>query len=302
MTELSEESRGGNSLAKRFNFYLIFMYIVTILVTTPVTYFFTKQQVYALAKDDLNLVVDVMESIREYVAKDLRPHFMAKDIYYSPSFSGIVAISRVAKYLNGRQPQYYVSNVSDNPLTPDNEAKGIEVELLSQFRRNRDKQVVNTEGIINGQNYLIRSTPMVSKAGCLRCHGEPEKAPEDIKANYSAESGFGYVKGDVVGVGLVGVPLKDVQSLTIQRSLIMIGAITLLFSILFSVVNILVKRLVLEPVSEITTVAVAVSHGDISREVSVKDRTDEIAKLANSFELMRRSLVAAMKRMKSKAK
>jgi HAMP domain-containing protein len=300
MTEQSEQSRRGNSLAKRFNFYLLFMYILTILVTTPVTYYFTKQQVYALAKEDLNLMVDVMKSVQQYVARDLRPHFMEKEIYYSPSFSGTVAISRVAKYLKERQPKYYVSNTSDNPLNPDNEAKGIEVDLLSNFRGNKDKQVINTEGMINGQNYLVRSAPMVSKRGCLRCHGDPELAPEDIKANFSAESGFGYINGDVVGVSLVGVPLKDIQSLTLQRSLMMICAITLLFSILFFVVNKLVKRLVLEPVSEITTVAVAVSHGDISREVSVKDRTDEISELANSFELMRRSLVAAMKRMKTK--
>jgi methyl-accepting chemotaxis protein len=300
VTELSEEGRRGNSLAKRFNLYLLSMYILTILVTTPVTYFVTKKQVYTMAKDDLSLMVDIVKSIQEYVATDLRPHFMEEEIYYSPSFSGIVATSKVAKYLKERQPKYYISNVSDNPLNPANKVKGIEAELLGDFRSNRDKKVVSTEGKINGHNYLVRSAPMVSKDGCLRCHGDPEMAPEDIKANFSAESGFGYKNGEVVGVSVVGVPLKDVQSLTVQRSLMMIGAITLLFSILFFVVNKLVKRLVLEPVLEITTVAVAVSHGDISREVSVKDRTDELAKLASSFELMRRSLVAAMKRMKRK--
>jgi HAMP domain-containing protein len=300
MTGQNEENQERKSLAKRFNVYLLSMYIITILVTTPITYFITKQQVYGLAKEDLSLMVDVMQSIRDYVAKDLRPHFMKNEIYYSPSISGIVAISRVAKHLKGRKPKYYISNVSDNPLNPDNQVKGFESDLLTEFRQNRENKTINTEGVINGQNYLVRSAPMVSKDGCLRCHGDPDMAPEDIQANFSPESGFGYVNGEVVGVSVVGVPLKDVQSLTIVRSLMMIGAITLLFSILFFMINKLVKRLVLDPISEITTVAVAVSHGDISREVVVKDRTDEISNLANSFELMRRSLVAAMKRMKRK--
>jgi HAMP domain-containing protein len=276
------------------------MYVFIILVSIPFTYILTKQQVYALAQEDLVLMVDVVKSIRNYVATDLRPHFMERKIYYSPSFSGIVATSRIAKYLKQKQPKYYISNVSDNPLNPENEAKGIEKELLNEFRSNRNIKVINTEGKVNGQSYLVSSAPMVSKAGCLRCHGEPEAAPADVKENYSSESGFGYQNEEVVGVSVVGVPLEGVQSLTIKRSFVTIGVITLFFTLLYFVLNKLVKRLVLKPVSEITTVAVAVSHGDISREVVVKDRTDEIAKLANSFELMRRSLVAAMKRMKRK--
>jgi HAMP domain-containing protein len=294
-------AQGSHSLAKRFNLSLIMLYVLTILITIPTTYFITKNQVYNRAEQDLGLLVDVVRSIRNYVATDLRPHFMEQEIFYSPSFSGIVATSRIAKYLKQKQPQYYISNVSDNPLNPANRVKGIERNLLELFRRNRSKKVENTTGEIDGQNYLVSSAPMISKKGCLRCHGKPELAPEDVKTNYGTDSGYGYQIAEVVGISLVGVPLEDVQSLTIRYSLIVIVAITLLFSILFLVVNLLVKRLILEPITQITTVAVAVSHGDVSREVTVQERNDEIDELANAFELMRRSLVAAMKRMKRKS-
>ncbi len=105
----------------------------------------------------------------------------------------------------------------------------------------------------------------------------------------------------VVGVSVVGVPLEDVQELTIKRSLIMTGGITALFTILFFVVNLLVRRLILEPIRDITTVATAVSRGDISREMTAQERNDEISDLANAFELMRRSLVTAMRRIKRKS-
>jgi HAMP domain-containing protein len=289
------------SLAKRFNLSLIVMYLFTILVTTPVVYLTTKQQVYNRAEQDLVLLVDVVKSIQSFVANDLRPHFMKEKIYYSPSFSGIVATSRIANHLKKEQPQYYISNASDNPLNPDNKVKALEQDLLNQFRTNRKLQFINTQGEINGQAYLVSSAPKISKKGCLRCHGQPEQAPEDVKASYGTKSGFGYRSGEVVGVSVVGVPLEDVQSLTIKRSLVVIAAITLLFTVLFLVVNLLVRRLILEPIMEITTVATAVSRGDISREVQVQDRKDEIADLANAFELMRRSLVTAMKRMKRKS-
>jgi HAMP domain-containing protein len=301
VTEQSAKQSKRQSLAKRFNQSLILMYVFTVLVTTPVIYYITKQQVYNRAEQELVLLVDVVKSIQSYVANDLRPHFMKEKIFYSPSFSGIAATSRVAKYLKQEQPQYYISNVSDNPLNPNNKVQGLEEQLLSRFRNNRHMEMVTTSGEIDGKHYLVSSAPKVSKKGCLRCHGIPEQAPMDVKATYGTESGFGYQAGDVVGVSVVGVPLEDVQSLTIQRSLIVIGAITLLFSALFFVVNRLVRGLILEPISEITTVATAVSRGDISREMHVQDRKDEIAELANAFELMRRSLVAAMKRMKRKS-
>ncbi|MES9970088.1 MAG: DUF3365 domain-containing protein [Candidatus Thiodiazotropha sp.] len=289
------------SLAKRFNLSLILMYVVTVLVTTPVIYIITKQQVYDRAEQELVLLVDVVKSIQDFIANDLRPHFMKEKIFYSPSFSGIVATSRIANYLKQKQPQYYISNTSDNPLNPNNAVQGLEQDLLTQFRTDRNLEIVTTSGEIDGQNYLVSSAPKISKKGCLRCHGKPELAPEDVRVSYGTKSGFGYQSGQVVGVSVVGVPLEDVQSLTFKRSLIVIGAITLLFAVLFIVVNKLVKRLILVPITEITTVATAVSHGDISREVNVKDRKDEIADLANAFELMRRSLVAAMKRMKRKS-
>jgi HAMP domain-containing protein len=300
VAEQSAKQGKRRSLAKRFNRSLILMYVFTVVVATPAIYLITKQQVYSRAEQELVLLVNMVKSIQSFVANDLRPHFMKEKIFYSPSFSGIVATSRVAKYFKQEQPQYYISNASDNPLNSSNKVQGLEEDLLSRFRRDRNMKMTTTTGEINGQNYLVSSAPKVSKKGCLRCHGIPEQAPEDVRVNYGTESGYGYKVGDVVGVSVVGVPLEDVQTLTIQRSLIVTGAITLLFSILFFVVNRLVRRLILEPISEITTVASAVSRGDISREVQVEDRKDEISDLANAFELMRRSLVAAMKRMKRK--
>lgn len=289
------------SLAKRFNLSLITMYIVTVLMTAPTIYFVTKNQVYDRAEKDLVLLVDVVKSIQDFVAKDLRPHFMKEKIFYSPSFSGIVATTRIAKYLKQKQPLYYINNASDNPLNPKNMTQGLEQDLLEVFRSNRDLKSQTTVGMINGQNYLVNSAPKVSKKGCLLCHGKPELAPEDVKVAYGTETGYGYQSGEVVGVSLVGVPLDDVQALTISRSLVVIGGITVLFTILFIIVNQLVRRLILEPIVEITTVAKAVSHGDISREVIVQKRNDEISDLAIAFELMRRSLVTAMKRMKRKS-
>jgi methyl-accepting chemotaxis protein len=301
MVGVTVQQPARRSLAKKFNISLVIMYLCSVLVTAPTIYFFTEKQVYDRAKEDLVLLVDVVKSIQDYVATDLRPHFMQQQIFYSPSFSGIVATARIAKYLKQRQPQYYIRNASDNPLNLDNRVRGMEFALLEQFRGDRSLKYLNEEGEIEGQNYLVSSAPKISKKGCLRCHGDPDKAPGDVTETYGRESGYGYQSGEVVGVSVVGVPLDDIQALTIQRSLMIIGSITILFALLFIVINLMVRRLILEPISDITEVAKAVSKGDINRAIGVSGRNDEIADLALAFELMRRSLTTAMKRMRRKA-
>jgi len=291
---------GRRSLAKKFNLSLILLYLISIVIAAPSVYLFTKKQVYDRANEDLVLLVDVVKSIQDYVATDLRPHLMKQDIFYTPAVSGIVATARIAGYLNQKQPQYYIKNASDNPLNPKNEALGLENELLERFRADRDVASLSEEGVIGGKAYLVNSAPKVSKKGCLRCHGDPTKAPEDQKASFNGDRGRGYKTGDVVGVSLVGVPLADVQALSLERSLYVIGGLTLLFAVLFIVVNMLVKRLILVPINNITEVATAVSKGDLNRAVTFAERNDEISDLGQAFELMRRSLITAMKHLKGK--
>ncbi|MGD8588396.1 MAG: DUF3365 domain-containing protein [Chromatiales bacterium] len=286
------------SLVAKFNLSLLVIYLGSVLITAPSIYLLTKQEVYDRAEEELVLMIDMVKSIQNFVATDLRPHFLREKIFYSPSFSGIVATSRIAKHLKQKQPQYYIKNASDNPLNQDNLVHGMEQDLLERFRADRTLQSLNSIGTIEGKNYLVSAAPKISKKGCLRCHGDPADAPLDVTANYGKQSGYGYQNDEVVGVSLVGVPLEEVQSLAIQRSLFVIGAITVIFSLLFVIVNLLVRRLILVPVLEITEVAKAVSKGDIHRAISADKGNDEIAELTNAFELMRRSLLTAMKRMK----
>jgi HAMP domain-containing protein len=286
------------SLVTKFNLSLLFIYLGSLLISAPSIYLLTKKEVYDRAEQELVLMVDVVKSIQNFVATDLRPHFLKEKIFYSPSFSGIVATARIAGHLKQKQPQYYIKNASDNPLNQGNLVRGMEQELLERFRADRTLQSLNSVGLIDGKRYLVSSAPKVSRKGCLRCHGDPATAPADVTTTYGRLSGYGYRNDDVVGVSLVGVPLADVENLTMQRSLFVIGAITLIFALLFVIVNLLVRRLILVPVVEITEVAKAVSKGDIHRAITVDKHNDEIAELTNAFELMRRSLLTAMKRMK----
>jgi HAMP domain-containing protein len=283
------------SLARRFNTALATIYLISVVVSLPLVYWYTSEQVKQQAAKELSLLVDVVKSVQNYVATSLRPHMMEKKDFYSPAFSGIVATSLIAEHLRTLQPQYYIKVASDNPLNPANQAVELELDLLKDFRRNRGLGNWQETGLIGGKPYLVAASPKISnKKGCLRCHGKPEDAPEDVIKTYGRGSGYYYQMDDVVGVSLVGVPLAEVRELAIQRSLGVAGGLTVVFGLLFLVVNLLVRRLIINPMGEITAKAHAVSRGQVDQKVEI-DRNDEIGEVARSFELMRRSLVLAMK-------
>jgi HAMP domain-containing protein len=285
------------SIRRRFNLVLLLLYLLAVVIVTPAIYYVTERQVYGQAEKELSMLVDMVASIQGYVAKDLRPYFIEHDLFYSPGFSGIVATSLVAEQFKQRQPSFYIKNASDNPLNRNNLPNLLEEELLAEFRADRASTKLTRTGMIDGRSMLVSASAKISKPGCMRCHGSVASAPEQIVEQFGTESGYNYKLGDVVGVSLVGVPLGDVRTLAVQRSLIMIGLLTLLFAIAFVTIDLLVRRALLTPIVDIAETAHAVRQGDMERSIRI-ERNDEIGDLARSIELLRRSFVQAMKRLR----
>jgi len=61
---------------------------------------------------------------------------------------------------------------------------------------------------------LLYARSVVAQASCLRCHDNPDKAPEFIRTNaqFNGGGGYGYVEGKPAGLISVSVPLTSTQS------------------------------------------------------------------------------------------
>ncbi|MCB1769548.1 MAG: DUF3365 domain-containing protein [Candidatus Competibacteraceae bacterium] len=279
-----------NSLIKRFRKSIVWLYIITIMISIPIIYLVTQYQVHAESNKELTLMLDMVTSMREYISKDVRPDLMEAKMFQSPTMSGAVATSKVANYFIKRQPNYYIKVASDNPLNLKNMAGPFEKKLLDQYREDRKLDEIIQIGEINGERFLVSSRPSVAKKECMVCHGDPKSAPMPITSKYGTTSGYNYQTDSVVGTINLGVPLADVNTLVIQRGLVAVGIITLIFSLIFLIINTLVKRSILLPIASITEAAVVLSKGNLEQEISVKRDGSEIGELAHSFELLRRSL------------
>lgn len=285
-----------SSVRTHFNLVLISLYVISLLITVPAVYLITKQEVYDNASEKLTLLVDMVSSLRKYVSDDVRPELLEKKVMFPPAISSTVATGHVAAYFKKLKPEYYIRVVSDNPLNAANRPEAVEQEFLTYFRDNRNEKELVRVGEVRNQQYLFSSHPSVSKADCMICHSTPEATPELIRKEYGTQSGYGYKLDTVVGASVVGVPLTNIQSLVIKRSLIATLALTALFALTFIIINLTVKQRILNPLESITAAADTISKGDLNTPLNI-DRDDEIGKLARSIELMRRSLAKIMERM-----
>ncbi|MBK8182650.1 MAG: DUF3365 domain-containing protein [Candidatus Competibacteraceae bacterium] len=279
-----------NSLSNRFRRSIIWLYIATVIVSIPTVYFLTKYQVYSEANKELSLLVDMVASVREYIAQDVRKDLLDAKLFQSPAISSTVTTSLVANHFLKKQPDYYIKVASDNPLNKMNAPEPLETQFLTQYRADKELKQITQIGEIKGKNFLVSSRPSIAHQECMICHGEPTEAPAPITNKYGTTKGYNYKLNSVVGTMGVGVPLADINTIALQRGMVAVAFITLIFGLIFIIINTLVKKSILEPITGITQAAVALSKGNLDQEINVKQDGSEISELANSFELLRRSL------------
>jgi HAMP domain-containing protein len=298
MNDAVKKAKKGSRITRKFNLVLFFLYLVILVLSIPGTYYLTQQQIREQADRELSLLVDMVRSVRNVVREETRPHFLPKGEFFPVVVSSTVMAKTVASKFAVLRPEYYIRIVSDNPLNSENLPDAAESAILNRFRAADKPEKIVEVGVLRGQNYLISAAPASARKGCLTCHGTAAAAPKQITDKYGANSGFGYREGDIVGASVVGVPMANLNELVLTRSLIIIGILTLLFAFIFLFINTLVKRSIIAPILSISEAANAVSRGNLNNSISI-DRDDEIGELAYSFELMRRSLVAIVKKMRA---
>jgi protein-histidine pros-kinase len=149
---------------------------------------------------------------------------------------------------------------------------------------------------IPGGRVLTLAQPLkVTDQTCLLCHNTPDKAPATMVALYGRENGFGWKLGEVVGAPVVSIPMTVPLSRAYQALFWFIVALAGTFIAMIIIVDLLLRALVVKPISRISGMANDVSTGNLDVPEYVRDTDDEIGSLSKSFNRMRRSLQNAMK-------
>jgi protein-histidine pros-kinase len=145
-----------------------------------------------------------------------------------------------------------------------------------------------------GALYIARPIKITNES-CLGCHSTPAAAPASMLAVYGNANGFGWQLNEIVGAQIVSVPTSVAEQRADTTFYTFMLSLCILFLVLYVVLNLMLSRMVIKPVTVMSQAADKVSTGDFTIAEFTETRRDEIGALARSFNRMRRSLEQAIR-------
>jgi protein-histidine pros-kinase len=284
-------------LRLKFNIILAVCYLLGLSLSIYPFYQISRQE----AMEQLQSQIDVLRaqalSVRRYTSEEIQPLLAEhSSIQFLPQTVPSFSAQTVFRNFRGFYPQFFYKEAALNPTNPADLARGWERDLIEKLRANPDlAKNISFQTIDNRSHYTATYPLVIKDESCLTCHSTPDKAPISMVSLYGNKNGFGWKLNETIGAQIISVPM-DIAEGSIWRNLgLFVGTSSVIFLVLLVLLNILLNRYVISPVTRMAKTAEAVSMGDASIAEFEYPGSDEIASLSRSFNRMRRSLDSALK-------
>ena len=285
-------------LRTKFNLVLVFACLIGMTTASYFAYVAARTNAIQEIENEIAIIRGNALAVRHYTSTGVAPLLAAdNDILFFPhrvpSFSAQAVFARFQESF----PEYYYKEAALNPTNPDDLAEPWEAELINMLRANPDLTSVSTEREVEGIGpvHVVAFPLTINSESCLECHSDPAVAPAAMLDLYGADYGFGWELGETIGAQVIFAPLTLADERAQQLIIVLVATLLGAFSIVIIVINILLSRIVIKPVTTMSKMAEQVSLGDFSAPDYIKPGKDEISSLSVSFNRMRRSLDSAMK-------
>ncbi len=285
------------SIQNRF----IIMFILTVIIITVALFAGLGPLRTELLRNEAKAVADQVISFRAWVAQSgmvwvdkLAPDFhdflvkrydgASGDSYFGKNPA--LATRELSTIANKTATRATFRVTSDEYRHEANRPDNFEQNALKSFKI--DKKTIYFEQY-EANNYRF-AMPILVKKGCLKCHGDPEDAPQAVIEKYGSQKAFGYKVGDVRGIISVKLPTIGVaEVLKTMANPFTIGliAIAFIFNFLFT------SRSIINRLRHLTEDVEAIADGQLGKELNYKKpetSNDEIDHAYHATNMMRRSL------------
>jgi len=283
-------------LRLKFNLVLLLVFLVGLGVAGWIS----REILIRNARDEVSrnasLMMEAALAVRGYTISQVRPHLeMQLMRAFLPQTVPAFAAAETMGELRKKYPDYFYKEATLNPTNPRNRAADWEADLVREFKdKSGLTEMIGERDTPTGRSLYIARPIRITNPACLPCHTTPEMAPATMVKYYGPANGFGWKLNDIIGAQVVSVPMT-VPIRNAQRAfLAFMGSLTVVFGLVFVVLNVMLSRMIVRPISLMSRAADQVSTGDFDvAELSEKGK-DEIAVLGRAFNRMRRSLQKAL--------
>lgn len=242
------------------------------------------------------LMMESAMAVRSYTVNEIKPLLAVQQRrQFLPQTVPAYAATRFVGELQKEHPEYAYKEAALNPTNPADRAADWEADIIQYFRNNESEtQLIGERDTPAGRSLFMSRPIQIKDEKCLACHSVPSAAPQTFLDTYGTANGFGWQLNEIIGAQIVSVPM-DVPMARAEKAFVsFMGAILAVFAGVFLITNLLLHRIVIKPVSQLSARADQVSMGDLEIEELEVKGNDEIASLSRSLNRMHRSLSNAV--------
>jgi protein-histidine pros-kinase len=276
-------------------------FTIGLIASALLFYQFSKDNAVGQLRAQIGVLRAQALAVRRYTQEEIRPLLSdMSDVQFLPQT--VPSFSAQTAFANFRDsyPQFYYKEAALNPTNPADLAQPWERALIEKLRADTSlKELVEVRETDKGRQYTVAFPLAIKSEGCLTCHSTPEKAPASMVALYGKKNGFGWQLNEIIGAQIFSVPIDVAEKQTWDNLKLMVAAMSAIFLVLLALINVLLSRMVINPVMRMAEITERVSMGDSSQPEFVHPGADEISTLSQSFNRMRRSLDNAMKMLEN---
>lgn len=282
----------------KFNLVFLLVFAIGLGVSAYVSRQLLQKQGREEVVDRARLMMEKALAVRNYTTTQITPLLETQMKYsFLPQSIPAFAATEVITALRTKYPDYSYKEAVLNPTNPRDRAIEWEADIVTQFRTDpQRKEFIGERDTPSGRSLYIARPIQIVNPGCLRCHSTVEAAPRTLIERYGNANGFGWNHNEIVGAQIVSVPMEVPLQRARDAFGVVMASLAAVFVAIGVALNLMLWKMVVQPISRLSAVADQVSLGDMNAPpFEERGGRDEIAVLSASFNRMRRSLVEALK-------
>lgn len=249
------------------------------------------------------VLMQVANSVRKYTNDRVQPLLLPRldtQEQFIPESIPTYSVREMFEILRKQKDysNFFYKDAALNPTASRDKADDFETKILNNFRQNPSVTIASGFRTMSGERLFYTAKPFkVDDPTCLRCHSTRERAPKSQIIAYG-ENGLGWNLNEIVATQIVYVPAASIFNRANSFFLAVIGVIAIIFGAILFVMNLLLRRTILQRIKKIANVAEEVSVGNMDANFE-KQGKDEIGTLAEAFNRMKYSLEIALNMLSS---
>jgi HAMP domain-containing protein len=284
-------------LVAKFNLVLLVVFALGFGASAMLSRTLLQRSAREDVLQDARMIMESALASREYTTTQIKPLLdRLGDDEFHPQIVPAFGATEQFNALHAKFPDFAYKEAALNPTNPRDRATDWEVDIVNRFRQYPGlTEIVGERDTPAGPSLYLGKPIVIRESACLPCHSTVDAAPKSMIKKYGPANGFGWNLNETIGAQIVSVPMTLPVGRANAAFYASLGTLAGIFAAVFVVLNVMLMVIVVRPVTRLAEMADEVSLGKVDGPDFTVEGGDEVARLAQSFNRMKKSVVHAIK-------